>query len=143
MNNKNLVSLSENDLENISAGVNKKALGDAVEYGTAAVMMFPFGLLGKLLGFTVESSIVNEGNIGKVISYIKGAFGNRETMRNYIPIYGVGGELIIKEGIENGKDDIYMLIPGGGIVAGEIGAMVGGWFAGRALGKALRKKLGL
>ena len=139
MNNKNLVVLSENDLENISGGVNKKALGDAVEYGTAAVMMFPFGLVGKLLGCTVLDIVECKGNICDIVENMKkNVIG---VSSSYIPIYGLGVESITGE--MNWGNEISNEVAGAGIIASELGAMAGGWFAGRAIGKKIRKKLGL
>ncbi len=138
MDNKNLVVLSENELENISGGVNKKALGDAVEYGTAAVMMFPFGLVGKLLGCTVLEIVECKGKIGAIVENMENSVLGVSS--SYIPIYGLGVESITGE--INWENVISNKVAGAGIIASELGAMAGGWFAGRAIGKKNPQKIG-
>ena len=138
MNNKNLVVLSENELENISGGVNKKALGDAVEYGTAAVSTVVLSVVGQLLGFGVHGKF----------SYGLNFFGEFNNPYAYVPGMGILSAVTVfigsivdrmnGKGINDkeilGSAEIFTLTVGGG---------VGGWFTGRAIGKKIRKKLGL
>ena len=132
MNNKNLVALSENELGNISGGVTgKEVAGTVVEYGTAVVSVVLLGTVGKLLGLGIGHKIVGK-DFSK--SFDKGI--------TYIPGYGVAKGLVhIGYGLSD--DGAAEVLTGFYQIAGSAGGVTGGWFAGRALGKALRKKLGL
>ena len=132
MNNKNLVMLSETELENISGGVNKKALGDAVEYGTAAVSTAALSVVGQLLGF----------GIGNKFIFGQDFFNAFDNPRPYIPGAGiVCGSVHFIGGIA--CSDNIDILSGAEVFTLTAGGGVGGWFAGRAIGKAIRKKLGL
>ena len=132
MNDKNLVVLSENDLENISGGVNKKALGDAVEYGTAAVSTVVLSVVGQVLGVGVSNEFILKNGFLYV-------FGEPTF---YIPGFGIlGGAGAFIEGITNkARGEI---LTSATVFSTTVGGGVGGWFAGKAIGKKIRKKLGL
>ena len=102
-----------------------------MEYGTAAVSTVLLGTVGKLLGL---------GAANRLGGY---PFDKEfDHLSTWIPGFGLLG---------GGADLLLSLLDGDRgeaaedalILSGSAGGAVGGWFAGRAIGKKLRKKLGL